>query len=220
MLSQYVIVRILEEEINLVTAKLGKIFEGKKPFMQMMIWSVVTLQNVLFQDMNVQPAYLEMWWNQMRNRVRKKLDEQCSNCGNAIKKSLIGKLKVCLTSLEIHAFRIIPFSHIFKNTGLLEKQRLPTLPDIMLTWEKQDTIFFLNLHSPNCWCANLESTLHSNDIHWNGFCQWWSLCLTLIGKLCLQNLNEYRGETEADLASCSNKKGSQLGKYIRGAWGS
>ena len=85
-------IRTLGEEKSLVTAKLGKIFKRQK-FINAdeHLLQDGVIAKILFKDMNVPSPFQEIWWNQIKNHVRKKLDERRSNCGNAIKKSLIGK---------------------------------------------------------------------------------------------------------------------------------
>jgi len=84
----------LEEEFNLVTAKVGKIFKGIKIInADEQLSRKGIIAKTLMKEINVPPTFQEIWWDQMKSHVHKKLDEWHSNCGTAIKKCLTSKFQ-------------------------------------------------------------------------------------------------------------------------------
>jgi len=52
------------------------------------------IAKVLYIEMCIPDNFKAVWWEQMKNHVRKKMDERQSNCGAAIKKSILSKFKI------------------------------------------------------------------------------------------------------------------------------
>jgi len=85
-------IRTVEEEFNLVTAKLGQVFKCQKFIISDRDLSEQGLiAQIMFQEMEVPNKFREVWWEEMKSHVCKKMDERCSNCGTSIKKGLLGK---------------------------------------------------------------------------------------------------------------------------------
>jgi len=95
-------VRSIVEEKELITSKLGIIYRKVKFINADTDLSFEgNIAKVLYKEMKIPDTYKAIWWEQMRPHVRKKLDERRSNCGAAIKKSIISKLSLiflCLMS--------------------------------------------------------------------------------------------------------------------------
>jgi len=45
------------------------------------------ITKILYKEMHIPEPFKAVWWEQMKVQVRKKMDERCSNCGAAIKKT-------------------------------------------------------------------------------------------------------------------------------------
>ncbi len=52
---------------------------------------------LLYKEMCIPENVKAVWWEQMKNYVRKKMDERHPNCGAAIKKSILSKYKMALS---------------------------------------------------------------------------------------------------------------------------
>ena len=79
---------IIYRKVKFINADTDLSFEGN-------------IAKVLYKEMTIPEAYKAIWWQQMKPHVRKKMDERRSNCGAAIKKSIISKLSLiflCLMS--------------------------------------------------------------------------------------------------------------------------
>ena len=84
-------IRTVEEEYNLVTAKLGQVFKCQKFIISDKDLSEQGLiAQIMFQEMEVPDKFRDVWWEEMKSHVRKKMDEQRSNCGTSVKKGLLG----------------------------------------------------------------------------------------------------------------------------------
>lgn len=87
-------IRSLDEEYALVTSKISFIFKYRKfMFEEKDTSSKGTIANIMYKQMGIHPYYQPVWWCQMKNLIRKKIDERRSNCGNAIKRYIICKFK-------------------------------------------------------------------------------------------------------------------------------
>ena len=75
-----------------MTAKLGQAFKCQKFIISDKDLSEQGLiAQIMFQEMEVPDKFRDVWWEEMKSHVHKKMDEQCSNCGTSVKKSLLGK---------------------------------------------------------------------------------------------------------------------------------
>jgi len=84
-------IRTVEEEYNLVTAKLGQVFKCQKFIISNRDLSEQGLiAQIMFQEMEVPDKFRDVWWEEMKSHVRKKMDERRSNCGTSVKKGLLG----------------------------------------------------------------------------------------------------------------------------------
>ena len=82
----------MEEEFNLVTAKLGQVFKCQKFIISNKDLSEQWLiAQIMFQEMEVPDKLRDVWWEEMKSHVCKKMDEWHSNCGTSVKKALLGK---------------------------------------------------------------------------------------------------------------------------------
>ncbi len=72
-------VSIVFKRIKFINADVDLTFEGN-------------IAKILYKQMRIPEAFQTVWWEQMKIHVRKKMDERRSNCGAAIKKSIISKL--------------------------------------------------------------------------------------------------------------------------------
>jgi len=121
MLHQYFVslaasgtVRSLVEERDLITDKLGIIFSKVKFINADLDLSFEgDIAKVLYKEMKIPEAYKSIWWEQMKGHVRKKMDEKRSNCGAAIKKSIISKcfLFIALFLIKFSELTIFQFFH-------------------------------------------------------------------------------------------------------------
>jgi len=85
-------IRTVEEEYNLVTAKLGQVFKCQKFIISDKDLSEQGLiAQIMFQEMEVPDKFRDVQWEEMKSHVCKKMDEWCSNCGTSVKKGLLGK---------------------------------------------------------------------------------------------------------------------------------
>jgi len=70
---------LIFRKVNFINADKNLSFEGNNA-------------RVLYKEMGIPEAYKAIWWKQMKAHVRKKMeDERRSNCGAAIKISIISK---------------------------------------------------------------------------------------------------------------------------------
>jgi len=84
--------RTAEEEFNLVTAKLGQVFKCQKFIISNKDLSEQGLiAQIMFQEMEVPDKFRDVWWEEMKSHVHKKMDERHSNCDTSVKKCLLGK---------------------------------------------------------------------------------------------------------------------------------
>ena len=121
MLHQYFVslaasgtVRSLVEERDLITDKLGIIFSKVKFINADLDLSFEgDIAKVLYKEMKIPEAYKSIWWEQMKGHVRKKMDEKRSNCGAAIKKSIMSKcfLFIDLFVIKFSELTIFQFFH-------------------------------------------------------------------------------------------------------------
>ena len=83
------------EEKDMITTKLSIVFKRIK-----FVDSDSELSNTgnialfLYKELRVPENYREVWWEQMKKHVCKKLDERRSNCGTALKKTIISKWNI------------------------------------------------------------------------------------------------------------------------------
>jgi len=85
-------VRTVEEEFTLVTAKLTQVFKCQKFITSDRDLSGEgIIAQIMFQEMDVPKKFQDVWWEEMKLHVRKKMDERQSNCGTSIKKGILGK---------------------------------------------------------------------------------------------------------------------------------
>jgi len=107
-------VRSLVEERDLITDKLGIIFiEVKFINADLDLSFEGDIARVLYKEMKIPEAYKSIWWEQMKGHVRKKMDEKRSNCGAAIKKSIISKcfFFIALFLIKFYELTIFQFFH-------------------------------------------------------------------------------------------------------------
>jgi len=85
-------VSTVEEEFTLVTAKLTQVFKCQKSITSDRDLSGEgIIAQIMFQEMDVPKKFQDVWWEEMRLHVCKKMDEQQSNCGTSVKKGILGK---------------------------------------------------------------------------------------------------------------------------------
>jgi len=79
--------RNVVEEKDMITTKLSIVFKRIK-FVDSdsELSSNGNIALFLYKELRVPENYREVWWEQMKKHVHKKLDERRSNCGTALKK--------------------------------------------------------------------------------------------------------------------------------------
>jgi len=99
-LQQTGTIRTMKEEKDLITTKLYLIFKKMK-FINTGtdLHFESSIARELYKEMKIPEPYKAIWWEQMKNHIRKKLDERRSNCGSAIKKSIISKYNEILLEM-------------------------------------------------------------------------------------------------------------------------
>jgi len=109
-LAQSGTIRTVTEEKDLITSKLGIIFKRIK-FLDSNsnLISQGNIAKVLYKEMRVQESFRNIWWEQMKRHVWKKLDERRSNCGSTIKKLIISKL--IMDTVFLHDTNIFVIAH-------------------------------------------------------------------------------------------------------------
>jgi len=65
------------------------------------------IAKILYKEMHIPEPFKAVWWEQMKVHVKKKMDERCSNCGAAIKRSILSKFFVG------HDFMSVDFSYFY-----------------------------------------------------------------------------------------------------------
>jgi len=92
-LAQTGLVRRILDEKHLVTTKVSLFFKQIKLINANVFEG--NIAKVLYKQMHIQEPFKSVWWEQMKVHVRKKMDERCSNCVAAIKKSILSKYHFC-----------------------------------------------------------------------------------------------------------------------------
>jgi len=99
-LQQTGTIRTMKEEKDLITTKLYLIFKKMKFInTDTDLHFESSIARELYKEMKIPEPYKAIWWEQMKNHIRKKLDERRSNCGSAIKKSIISKYNEILLEM-------------------------------------------------------------------------------------------------------------------------
>jgi len=99
-LQQSGTVRTMKEEKDLITTKLSLIFKKMKLInTDTDLLCESSIARELYKEMKIPEPYKAIWWEQMKNHIRKKLDERRSNCGSAIKKTIISKYNEILLGM-------------------------------------------------------------------------------------------------------------------------
>ena len=98
--------RNVVEEKDMITTKLSIVFKRIK-FVDSdsELSSTGNIALFLYKELRVPDNYREVWWEQMKKHVRKKLDERRSNCGTAFKKTIISKWNIlwCIFFISNHS---------------------------------------------------------------------------------------------------------------------
>jgi len=96
-LAQSGTTRSIMEEKDLITTKISILFKHIKFInADTDLTFEGNIAKVLYKEMRIPENFKAVWWEQMKNPVRKKMDERHSNCGAAIKKSILSKYKMVL----------------------------------------------------------------------------------------------------------------------------
>jgi len=91
-LSQSGTTRTIREEKDLITNKIPIIFKRIKFIIaDTDLTFEGNIAKILYREMRIPDNFKAVWWEQMKNHARKKMDEKRSNCGAAIKKSILSK---------------------------------------------------------------------------------------------------------------------------------
>jgi len=91
-LAQSGTTRTIMEEKDLITSKISVLFKCIKFInADTDLTFEGNIAKVLYKEMHIPDAFKAVWWEQMKNHARKKMDEKHSNCGAAIKKSILSK---------------------------------------------------------------------------------------------------------------------------------
>jgi len=90
-LQQYGMMRGVDEDKQMVTLKIPELFRRIKFInddSQLDEGGVIA--KVLLHEMRIPVEICEVWWDKMRDHIRKKFDERRSNCGTQIKHAIVG----------------------------------------------------------------------------------------------------------------------------------
>jgi len=91
-LAQSGTTRTIMEEKDLITSKISILFKRIKFInADTDLTFEGNIAKVLYKEMRIPDAFKAVWWEQMKHHARKKMDEKRSNCGAAIKKSILSK---------------------------------------------------------------------------------------------------------------------------------
>ena len=75
-------VSLIFKQIKFINVNVDLTFEGN-------------IAKILYKEMHIPEPFKAVWWGQMKVHIRKKMDERHSNCGAAIKKSILSNYQCC-----------------------------------------------------------------------------------------------------------------------------